>query len=254
MKRILKEVSAADMRGPLDKLHELLADKQLGAYWLHQLVLMMRKEPTHTLTPKWLNDLSSRWPWNRAEEHFLKTQQLWYNEPQWPFQICVLEIGGLTNEKLFNKYKRQIVFGSLNTEKDMINEIKNINLFPSSEKRKIFLIRLQTRFLNLPEKATFSEVSCNHPQLNLSLCPPETAFFMRPLVKEYFDSKATIFAMNFKPSTMVDKNKKRVFYFNKPSRGYSNDLYMGACDIFKDSESEPGTYWIFQYNFGSTII
>jgi len=252
MKRILKEVSAADMRGPLDKLHELLADRQLGAYWLNQLVLMMRKEPTHTLTSKWLSDLSSSWPWKRAEEHFLKTQQLWYNEPQWPFQICVLEIGGLTNEKLHNKW--QTVFGSRYPEKDMTNEIKNINLFPSSEKRKIFLIRLQTRFLNLPEKATFSDVACKHPRLNLSLCPPETAFFMRPLVKDYFDSNATTFAMDFKPSTVVDKNKKRVFYFARSRDSYGNDLYMGAWDIYKDSESEPGTYWIFQYNFGSSLI
>ena len=251
MERILSEVSAADMRGPLNKLHELLADKQLGPYWLNQLALLMRKEPTHALTPKWLEDLSSSWPWKKAEEHFLKTKKLWYNEPQWPFQICVLEIGGMTRSKLSQKWHR--VFGFINPEINQVGDIKNINLFSSKEKKKIYLIRLQTRYLNLPPKAHFSEVACKHPQLNLSPCPPETAFFMRPLVKKYFDADPTIFAMYFTPPTMVDKNKRRVFYFDKPGRGYSDDLYMSAWDIHKDSESGPSTYWIFQYNFGSSI-
>lgn len=251
MKRILGEVSAADMRGPLNKLNELLADEQLGPYWLNQLVLMMRKEPTHVLTKKWLEDLSSSWPWKAAEEHFLKTKRLWYNEPQWPFQICVLEIGGMTIGKLSQKW--QTTFGAFDTEMNLIGNIKDINLFSPSEKKKIYLIRLQTRFLNLSTKVTLPEVACKHPQLNLSLCPPETAFFMRPLVKKYFDSSSTIFAMKFNPPSIAEKDRSRFFYFDKPGRGYSDDLYMSAWDIHKDHISEPNTYWIFQYNFGSTV-
>ena len=245
MKRILSEVSAADMRGPLSKFHELLANEKLGAYWLNQLVLMMRKEPTHVLTEEWLKNLSSSGTWQKAEQHFLKTKDLWYNEPQWPFQICVLEIGGMNNKKLCDEWQNTFQYHS--PENDLAEQIKDINLFSPEEKRKIFLIRLQTRFLNLPPKAKFSEVVCDHPQFNLSPCPPETAFIMRPLIKEYFDSKETILAMDFKPPTMSCQNKSRIFYYNRPSRGYGNDLYMGVWDIHKDSESEPGTYWIFQY-------
>lgn len=245
MNRILSEVSAADMRGPLDKLHELLADEKLGPYWLNQLVLMMRKEPTHILIDKWLQALSNKHTWESAEAHFLKTKKLWYNEPEWPFQICILEIGGMNTEQLLKKWWGRYQFHS--PEDKMAEEIKDLGLLLSSQKRKILLIRLQTRFLNLPSDARFSEVNHAHPKFNLSYCPPETAFFMRPLVEKYFDSKPTVFAMNFTPPTMVDDNKKRVFYF-APERGYGNGLYMGAWDIHKNNQSETNSHWIFQYN------
>lgn len=245
MYRILGEVSVRKFDGYLKKIMELITDKELGYYWLSQIGQLARQEPTSVLTKKWLKELANKYTWEKAEEHFTKTGNLWFNELEWPFQVCVLKIGGLSNAKLRKKWLKEL--GHCYVEKKLTEEIENLRLVPVRAERKIFLIRLQARFIGFSQDTTFSEINRNHPEFNLSLCPEETAFFMRPLVKKYPDPKPTIFAMEFCPSTMVDKNKKRVFYF-AGDRTYSGDVYMGVWDIFKNSESEPSSNWIFQYN------
>ncbi len=240
MKRILSEVSAADMRGPLDKLMELLTNEKSGHYWLHQLTLMMRKEPTHVLTQKWLGDLANKYTWEHAEEHFLKTKELWFNEPTWPFQICVLPVDGMSNELLCMKWERN----NFNSDESILEDIKHLPFF---SKRKIYLIRLQARFLGFVESFEFRKINCSHPGFNLSQCPPETSFFMRPLVKQYFEREITIVTTDFSPPDMVDKGKKRVYWFNH-DRGYGHDIQMGAWDISDKAQKIPDTWFIFQYN------
>jgi len=247
MKRILSEVSVADMRGPLNKLTELLSNEKFGHYWRYQLILMMRKEPTHVLTKKWLEDLSSKYTWEKAEKHFLNTKQLWFNEPEWPFQICVLEIGGMDNSTLHKKWKR--LYPDYNDLEGSIDQdIKHLPQL-SLVQKKIFLIRLQARFFDLPEEFEFRKINCPHPSLNLSFCPPETAFFMRFLVREYYDLQPTVIAMDFHPADLVDKNKKRVYYFFK-ANGYGNYICFGGWDILLKDSTALGlkNWWIFQYN------
>jgi hypothetical protein len=246
MERILSEVTAAEMRGPLDKLHELLANKKLGHYWLNQLVLMMRKEPTHVFSKKWLEELNEKRIWEDAEKHFKKTRQLWYNKPEWPFQICVLEIGGLDNEKLKKKWLRRYEF--FYSEKGLAEEIDNLDLSASSvQEKKILLIRLQTRLLGLPYVTEFCKMNCPHPELNLALCPPETAFYVRPLIKKYPDSEPTIVTMDFCPAPLVISQKTRVFYF-KYNRHYFEEIEIGIWDISLNSlRDQTEKYWIFNY-------
>lgn len=246
MKRILNVVSAEDIRGPHDKLMELLSNEKYGHYWLHQLALMMRKEPTHVLTQEWLDELANKYIWEEAEEHFLKTKQLWFNRPNWPFQICVLNIGGMSNTALsikWNKFR-------FDSEKGLKEDIKHFSLPFSEKEKKICLIRLQARTLGFEKNVQLSKINCSHPNLNLSQCPPETAFYMRFLVKEYFDRETTVVASDFFPSNMVDKSKKRVYWFNQDN-GYGNKVRMGAWDISDKVEKDQNSWWIFQYNLPS---
>jgi hypothetical protein len=243
MKKILKEVSVAEMRGPLKKLMELISDEKLGNYWLYQLTLMMRKEPTHVLTKKWLEELSNKYTWEEAEKHFIKTGQLWFNYPEWPFQICVLEIGGISKGDLSKKW----LDPSNSINHHLAENIKNFSMLSLTKKRKILLVRLQARSLGFSKEFKFAEINCSHPNFNFSQCPPETSFFMQPLVKKYFDSKATMVAMEFFPPDMVDKNKKRVFNF-RVDTGHGNDIRMGVWDLSKTYLLEPSSWWIFQYN------
>lgn len=245
MKRILGEVSVKDFDGCLKKIMELLEHKQLGHYYLHQIGQLLHEAPASVLSQKWLTELSYHFVWEKAEKHFKETKQLWYNELAWPFQICVLEIGGLNNEELRKKWLKK--FSGFYTENQLTEHIDELNLSTATQKRKIMLIRLQVKHLGFSNDTPFEKLNCVHSQFNLFPCPSETAFFMRPLVTEYFDSNATIFAMNFKPPTMVDKTKKRVFYFDKPKRGYGDDLYMGTWDIAPSNGGESNSYWIFQY-------
>ena len=245
MKKILDQVTAAHMRGPLDKLHELLASQKDGHYWLHQLTLMMRKEPTHVFTPQWMEELSTNHIWETAEEHFLETKELWFNKPKWPFQICVLNIGGMNNATFLKKWNKSChdYWG-----KDLHNDIQHFLLAP--ETKKIHLIRLQERMLsgaNFVKPATLADVNCPHPELNLTLCPPETAFFMRLVVKEYFDSQKTTVAMDFSPPDIVDETKTRFYYFGTERRD-GNNIAMGAWDIARGNSSrDPNAWWIFQH-------
>ncbi len=239
MKRILRQVSAAEMRGPLTKLHELLADEKTGHYWLHQLTLLMRKEPTHVMSGKWLEALDSRFTWQAAEKHFQETGNLWYNEPQWPFQICVLQINETSMADL-RKYWLENLYCT-----KMADDIYELYLSPKFEKRKIALLRLQTRYLGYTEDCSFSDINHSFPALNLSICPVETAFFLRPLVKSYFDTMPTGIMMKFRPSSMVDNEKFRVYHF-APNQGKA---FMDVWDISPSSRVEPSDWWIFKHSF-----
>jgi|GEM_PF-2414292 len=246
MKRILGDVSVGELDGCLKKIMDLLKNKQFGHYYLYQIGQFLSEPPAGVLSQKWLKELSYRFVWERAEEYFKKTKQLWYNELAWPFQICVLEIGGLNNEVLRKKWLHK--FSGSYPENKLTEYINDFDLSAATEKRKIMLIRLQAKHLGFSNEIEFEKINCNHPQFNLFPCPPETAFFMRPLVKEYFDSNATLFAMNHQPSNMVDKTKKMVFYFDRPNKNYNDDLYMGVWDIAPKNNGGSNNYWIFQYN------
>ncbi|MEI6835227.1 MAG: hypothetical protein WCK59_00090 [Candidatus Falkowbacteria bacterium] len=246
MKRILGDVSVKDLDGCLKKILELLENKQLGHYYLHQIGQFLSEPPADVLPQKWLKELSYRFVWERAEEHFKKTNQLWYNELAWPFQICVLEIGGLNNKALRKKWLQK--FSDSYPENQLTEYINDFDLSAVTKKRKIRLIRLQAKHLGFSNGTGFEKINCNHPQFSLSPCPPETAFFMRPLVKEYFDSNATLFAVDHQSPNMVDKTKKMVFYFDRPNKNYDNDLYMGVWAITPKSSGGSNYHWIFQYN------
>lgn len=245
MKRILGEVSVKDFDGCLKKIMELLEHEQFGHYHLYKLGQFLHELPTEALTQKWLEDLSYKHIWERAEEHFKKTKKLWYNELEWPFQICVIEIGGLSNQDLQKKWLHK--FSGFYSENQLTKNIDDFDLSDSGEKRKIKLIRLKAKYLGFTKNAKFNEINCCHNKFNLFLCPPETAFFMRPLVNEYFDREETIFSSNFKPGHMVDKTKKRFFYFHRPKKSYGNDLDMGVWDISPAVTEYHNSYWIFQY-------
>ncbi len=242
MKRILSEVSVSEMRGPLNKLMELLENEKTGHYWLHQLSLMMRKEPTHTLTSKWLDDLSSRFTWEKAEKYFRETRQLWFHEPNWPFQICVLEIGSMSNYTLLKKWSR--VYRSY-SEEELASHIISIS---QGEKKKIFLLRIQARYLGFKKEFNFGEMNRDHSKFNLSLCPTETAFYLRFKVKEYDPNDSpTIMAMDFHPPDMVDKKKNRSYWFAH-DKGYGKDIKMGDWDISDIAWKDENSWWIFQYD------
>lgn len=242
MKRILSPVSVGESADAISNFMKLVANEQYGHYWLHQLKLLMRKDPTHVLTKRWLGDLSSEYIWKRAEKHFLETNQLWYNELSWPFQICVLEIGGISYEKLLRKWHDR----HRDRYQEVTESIKTIPLLP--EREKIFLIRLEARFLGLPSEFKFGEANCPHPKLNLSQCPPETPFFLGLLAKEYFDSdQSTIVAMDFHPTDMVDESKQRIYHFDG-SRHLTNGISIGMWDISPNCTDDTKSWWIFQYN------
>lgn len=238
MKRILREVSVGESADAISNFMKLVANEKFGHYWLHQLNLLMRKEPTHVLTNKWLEDLSSKYTWAKTEKHFLETKRLWFNEPQWPFQICVLDIGGMDNETLFKEWE---------SHHNLAGDIKHFSLLSPSESKKICLIRLEAGFLGLSPGFKFGDINRAHPDLNLSPCPPETAFFLRSLVKEYYDSELTLVAMDFRPPDTMDKSKRRVYRFAH-DRGYGHGISLGAWDISDKSSEEIRSWWIFQYN------
>jgi len=240
MKKILREVAHSESEGSLGQFNKLLAGKD-GHYWLHQLDLLMRKELTHTFEKSWLEDLDWHFTWLQAKHHFRTSEDLWYNEPDWPFQICVLEIGGKTRKKFREEWQANKRF-----EEAMVKHIDDLPWKGLKEKKEILLIRLQPRLLGIHNESDLPEINCAHPDFNLLQCPPETAFFMRPLVKEYFDKKPTLVAMNFRPQTMADRSKQRVFHFNL-SRGYGNNLYMHVWDLAATKSIEPNSWWIFQY-------
>ena len=240
MKRILGEVSVKDFDGCLRKIMELLENKELGHYYLHELGQFLHKAPTKVLHQTWLNELSSYFVWRRAEDHFKKTKRLWYNELEWPFQICVLEIGGIDNETLRKKWLHK--YAKSYWESKLTKDIDNLDLSDKTKTRKIYLIRLQPECLGLHDETPFSQINCDHPKFNLSLCPQETAFLVRPLMKEYSGQRATIFAADFKPADTFD-DKKRVFWVNGP-----RDVYMNAWDIAPNNTGIANNYWIFQYN------
>jgi hypothetical protein len=219
---------------------KLVANEQYGHYWLHQLKLLMRKDPTHVLTKKWLEELSSEYIWKRAEKHFLETNQLWYNELKWPFQICVLEIGGMDGQTILKKWEERRFISAFPWRED----ISSLALTPS---RKIHLIKLEARFLGINGDVHCRVINQNHPQLNLSFCPPETPFFLRFLIKEYFDNNDTTVAMDFHPPSAADKNTQRIYYFNH-NGGYGNDVRMGYSEVSCDNVMGPNSMWIFQYN------
>jgi len=171
MKRILRQVSVAEMRGPLDKLHELLADEKMGHYWLNQIGLLMRKEPTNVFSEKWLDALNNRSAWQAAEDHYLETSNLWYNEPQWPFQICVLQINETSMADL-RKYWLENLYCT-----EMADDIYELYKSPMFVKRKIALVRLQARYLGYSKNCLFSDINRPFPKFGLSICPVETAFF-----------------------------------------------------------------------------
>lgn len=239
MKRILGEVSVKELDGCLKKIIELLEHKELGHYYLHELGQFLHEAPIKVLHQKWLNELSSYFVWRRAEEHFKKTKQLWHNELAWPFQICVLEIGGMDDETLRKKWSHRYTKShwesklTMSIDKDLISEIKT---------RKIYLIRLQPECLGFNSDTTFSQINCDHPNFNLSLCPPETAFLVRLLVKEYSGQRPTFFAANFRLANTFDE-KKRIFGFEGPK-----DIYMNVWDIAPNSTGTTNNYWVFQYN------
>jgi len=122
MKRILGDVSVGELDGCLKKIMDLLKNKQFGHYYLYQIGQFLSEPPAGVLSQKWLKELSYRFVWERAEEYFKKTKQLWYNELAWPFQICVLEIGGLNNEVLRKKWLHKFS-GSYPENKLTVNHI-----------------------------------------------------------------------------------------------------------------------------------
>lgn len=244
MKRILGEVSVRELDGCLKKVMELLKNRQFGHYYLYELGQFLHEVPVSVLAQKWLEDLSYDLCWERAEKHFKKTKQLWYNELEWPFQICVLEIGGIDNKMLRKKWLSKLSHSY--PENKLTKHIDELDLSSSTEKRKIKLIRLRPGNLGFQE-ATFEMLNCAHPKFNLSPCPPETAFFLRPLVKEYFDSRKTIFSIDSKPSTTGGETKKRVFYFDMSRGGHGNYFYMRDWDITPEDAHGSDFYWIFEY-------
>jgi len=247
MKRILGEVSVKELDGCLKKIMELLKHKELGHYYLHELGQFLSEVPAKVLYQKWLNELSSFFIWRRAEEHFKKTKQLWYNELVWPFQIAVLEIGGLSNKDLLKKWREKFPDCYGNDMDRIMQYINDLDLSVRTKKKKIFLIRFQAKYLGFSGQTPFSEMNCNHPELNLSLCPPETSFLVRLLIKEYIDQASTIFATEFKPSTVGNKEEKRVYCLNNPN-GYQNNIYMNPWDMKPNDTLSSENYWIFQYN------
>ncbi len=243
MKKILRQVSAAEMRGPLTKFHELLADERMGHYWLNQLTLLMRKEPTHVMSNKWLEALDNLFTWRAAEKHYQETGDIWYNEPHWPFQICVLQINDPSMTELRKFWIKNLY--CIN----MVEDIPHLYKPKPFEKRKIALLRLQARYLGYTEDCIFSDVNRSFPKLGLSVCPVETAFFLRPLIKDYFDSKSTGITMKFRPPSMVDNEKFRVYHFAPNKGAQGNQAFMDVWDISVYSRVQPSDWWIFQHSF-----
>jgi len=241
MKKFSVPLTHSESKGSLNQLAELLAGKD-GHYWLHELNLLMRKDPTHVLTDKWINDLTMFSTWDRAKDHYKKTKELWFNQPEWPFQICALSIGGISKQKFIEKWNKHPWAEDHLTK--FINDFSWKNL---ESKKEILLIRLQERFLNLPKDCKFSQINCPHPALNLSLCPPESPFFLRLLCKRYLDTDRTLVATDFKPPVMADENKQRIFNFGQ-LKDYDNYLNMHVWDVYRGAERAENCWWIFQYD------
>lgn len=241
---ILSEVSLKRFKDPSKQLFDTMGGEH-GEVWLHQFNLLMRKERTFYLNKHFLEELCDESVWKDAEEwygkkinSFGRKGSLWYRREHWPFQIAVLTIGGDTEYSL---RKKLISHGySFYEEQEAMFALVQ----PKKEKTKIRLIRLDPRLLGYYEDATAKNMNQDHPKFHLSLCPPETAYYLFQKIEEHARDRSivamnTLLYRNEFPKTL---DEHLLFSFGAHNNG---SVYLSSLRYIPGNVTDG--HWIYQF-------
>lgn len=246
MKRnILSEVSLSDVKGLLNQLNELLTNTEFGVHNAHLLKRFARGEPMFTLTERWLKQLNDKDTWEDAKSFFRKNKKLWFNEPDWPFQIAVVKVGTLSKDEMKKRLCNNI------SNKDfacsLVDEMTEPRIVRLKEEVKI--VRIRPLYLDYKNEDIFENINLGSQQF--TQCLPEVIFdILEKTNTDYYGDEQTYVSM--KPLQYHQSGEFFQFMFGGCSNG---QLYLSAAAMeprFK-KRIHKNAYFIYTFQIDDSL-
>lgn len=210
-----------------------------GAMHLHRIQRFLKDQNPDIMVDQWKRQLSDLATWDKAKENHAATGHLWYNLPEWPFQIACLTIGGTTSRTLRTK---------INDRENPLSPVFT-KPFTKKDKHVVHLIRLRLSLLGYASGQLYSyaDIACRHDEY-LFTCGEDTEIAAKLSVHSgdhAFDEETYVVAKPF------DRNGiDSLIHFSAYENG---SLKVGTRGIdFEKKVFDGGskkTFWVFQYLF-----
>ncbi|HRH31550.1 MAG TPA: hypothetical protein PK950_02685 [Candidatus Paceibacterota bacterium] len=242
MKKIISEISAETLSGPLKQILDNVSGAD-GQYWLAQLNRFLLMKPTHAFTDDMISELYVPEVWQMAKTSMEKGNNLWWKKPEWPFEIATFSYGNLSKDMIKDRLTGKLKRAQGNQyefDTSIMMKMIDDSSVKVGRKQNVQLLKIESRFLlpNVAGDHRIDAVNVSHPKYNLQRCNEEIGFYL------YLKTKGLDESLVSMPPLSVHKGKYLISW-HVPTR--DKYIRLSPIDVGIFSKLSRSSQWVFQF-------